>query len=605
MRGPARCRDGLDRRQRGGQPLEVGQLPLDEHRRRRSPRAAICSARYPSARPGRSVATAARGRRDPGMRSRSSRWNVPPEAVARSAVIAETMLPAAPVIRKTESLASSIAPGGVRRPGGTADVASPTPQRWPSTWPISTQPGSDSVSSIRTSASAAVLRLAREVDGLDQDVGALALVGLGEADTVPPSGAVAPASSYPWCPPRRVPTTRNGLASITWWNSACSATTRRRSASRQQARSMSPSGSLIVEGGQPVDAGQRCVGRPLLDLREQVVGGGGGSDGEHVSAAPGELLDQRCRHRRRRGRPGSARLRRARRRSGCTPPGRGRRAGIGTRRGRASTAAKSPTNSAALDARSGVRLSAWPAGVRCGWVDGGGCTGWMPVLSRTQPMTWVRVGKSRRARFSSRSTLNRSRTAAKTSACLTVSTPRSASRSRSRSSSSGWVAGHLGHDPDDGVGDLVGGRGCRAAGAGAPARAAAAAGAAAGAAAAGWMPVLSRTQPMTWVRVGKSRRARFSSRSTLNRSRTAANTSACLTVSTPRSASRSRSRSSSFGGVAGHLGHDPDDGVGDLVSRRVAAGRRRGGATGVAAGWRGGRRGGGGLGCRSCRGPSR
>src|SRR3954470_1064254 len=51
--------------------------------------------------------------------------------------------------------------------------------------------------------------------------------------------------------------------------------------------------------------------------------------------------------------------------------------------------------------------------------------------------------------------------------------------------------------------------------------------------AAGSTPVLSRTQAITWPRVGKSRRATLSSRSTLNRSRTAANTSACLTVSTP------------------------------------------------------------------------
>jgi hypothetical protein len=48
--------------------------------------------------------------------------------------------------------------------------------------------------------------------------------------------------------------------------------------------------------------------------------------------------------------------------------------------------------------------------------------------------------------------------------------------------------------------------------------------------------------------VGKSRSCRFSSRSIPYRSRTAANTSACLTVSTPRSASRSRSSSSSSGG---------------------------------------------------------
>ena len=56
------------------------------------------------------------------------------------------------------------------------------------------------------------------------------------------------------------------------------------------------------------------------------------------------------------------------------------------------------------------------------------------------------------------------------------------------------------------------------------------------------------TQPITCVNVGKSRNDNVSSRSTPNCCRTAANTSACLTVSTPRSASRSRSRSNSSGG---------------------------------------------------------
>ena len=61
----------------------------------------------------------------------------------------------------------------------------------------------------------------------------------------------------------------------------------------------------------------------------------------------------------------------------------------------------------------------------------------VPGVSRIQPATWFRVGKSRSWRVASRSTPYSWRTAAKTSACLTVSTPRSASRSRSGSSSSG------------------------------------------------------------------------------------------------------------------------------------------------------------------------
>ncbi len=54
---------------------------------------------------------------------------MPPEAFARSAVIAETMLPAAPVIRNTESLPSSIAPGRGASAAGNGWVLRPTPQR--------------------------------------------------------------------------------------------------------------------------------------------------------------------------------------------------------------------------------------------------------------------------------------------------------------------------------------------------------------------------------------------------------------------------------------------------------------------------------------------
>ena len=53
----------------------------------------------------------------------------------------------------------------------------------------------------------------------------------------------------------------------------------------------------------------------------------------------------------------------------------------------------------------------------------------------------------------------------------------------------------------------------------------------------------SRANLITWAKVGNSRSLRFSSRGMLYAARTAANISACLTVSMPRSASRSRSRS--------------------------------------------------------------
>ena len=52
------------------------------------------------------------------------------------------------------------------------------------------------------------------------------------------------------------------------------------------------------------------------------------------------------------------------------------------------------------------------------------------------------------------------------------------------------------------------------------------------------------TNPTTCFSVGKSRSFRFSCRGMSKASRTAANVSACFTVSTPRSASRSRSMSS-------------------------------------------------------------
>ena len=66
----------------------------------------------------------------------------------------------------------------------------------------------------------------------------------------------------------------------------------------------------------------------------------------------------------------------------------------------------------------------------------------------------------------------------------------------------------------------------------------------------------SRANLITWARVGKSRSLRFSSRGMLYAARTAANISACLTVSTPRSASRSRSEIQHVFRIAGLLGHD-------------------------------------------------
>ena len=101
---------------------------------------------------------------------------MPPDAAARSAVIADTMLPAPPVTQKTVSARSA------RSGSGSASRSTrPTDQRSSPAWPTSTTPGSRRVSSIRISASGGGLAARREVDGLDQRVGSLARERLDEA----------------------------------------------------------------------------------------------------------------------------------------------------------------------------------------------------------------------------------------------------------------------------------------------------------------------------------------------------------------------------------------------------------------------------------------
>ena len=119
--------------------------------------------------------------------------------------------------------------------------------------------------------------------------------------------------------------------------------------------------------------------------------------------------------------------------------------------------------------------------------------------------------------------------------------------------------------------------------------------------------VVVQTNRMTWRSVGKSRSFRFSWRGMSKASRTAANVSACFTVSTPRSASRSRSspacpagsrssrpRSRSPGGPASAAarrsprrgGLDRGEAARPLAARRATgvAGRDGGGAAGASAG---------------------
>ena len=122
--GAAGRLDGLDRGECGVEPFEAGQLALDGHRRRPS-RPPPSSARrsWPSGRRGRCGTPPGRGLRS-GAGVRSSRWKVPPEAAARSAVIAETMLPAAPVTTKTESAPSTMPRRGTASPSSAGNGAS-------------------------------------------------------------------------------------------------------------------------------------------------------------------------------------------------------------------------------------------------------------------------------------------------------------------------------------------------------------------------------------------------------------------------------------------------------------------------------------------------
>ena len=115
---------------------------------------------------------------------------MPPDAAARSAVIAETMLPAAPVTQKTVSV-----PSARSGSGSAGRSTSPTAQRRSSAWPTSTTPGSRRVSSIRMSASAAVLRLGGKSTALTRASERSRASALTKPVTAPPIAEVAPASS--------------------------------------------------------------------------------------------------------------------------------------------------------------------------------------------------------------------------------------------------------------------------------------------------------------------------------------------------------------------------------------------------------------------------
>ena len=132
-----------------------------------------------SGRRGRRRSGRGRGPAGSGSAARSSRWKVPPDAAARSATIAETMLPAAPVTTKTLSgpsvQARPVAAGSSRVDQGQGEALA-------ALQPISTAPGSRSVSRPAASrrrrpASAPVSKST----ALTSVVGPLAREGLGEA----------------------------------------------------------------------------------------------------------------------------------------------------------------------------------------------------------------------------------------------------------------------------------------------------------------------------------------------------------------------------------------------------------------------------------------
>ena len=197
-----------------------------------------------------------------GSGTRSSRWKVPPEASARSAVIAATMLPAAPVTTNVVSALSARAGSG-----STACSTRPTVHRRPSEYPISTAPGSDSVSRDQRLGERGGLAARLEVDRLDQQLLALAGQRLGEARDGSAhrrrrSGRVVAVAA--------TEARRRDQEGARAGNLVGERPHRRREQLHPHAQPLAPGGGierlqrpLVVEGGQPVDAVDRSLGRPL------------------------------------------------------------------------------------------------------------------------------------------------------------------------------------------------------------------------------------------------------------------------------------------------------------------------------------------------------
>ena len=399
------------------------------------------------------VASLAQERRRAGprgrQRTRSSRWNVPPLAAARSATMALVMPPAAPVTRNTDSR-PSVSPGAPSADGAlvqrdrpaqilvAADLDHAGVEERLLDERAATAPGSTPAAKSTALTSAA---------------GCSVCTPSRSPATAPPSGAVAPSvteaeagrpSASPRrgtgpCPPtascrarassRRGSSRASGSASRNASRSSVEERRLRRRARaarrrrRRRLRSPSLSARSSARRRRPASSAQRPP-TPCAASRSDERGRHAALVGGHDDARP----------RRRGDAGGQAHVeRRAQRGHGHAP-----RDAVGVREGNA------------------ARRRHWPgrphlsegSGRRGGTGHRGRRRRVLAVISGTP----AQVGPIGRARTSPRGAASGSRaasaspgagcrtpraTAAKVSACFTVSTPRSASRSRSSSSMSG------------------------------------------------------------------------------------------------------------------------------------------------------------------------
>ena len=291
-RGPGRF-DGSKRAQRRVGSLDPGQLPVDEGGRRPLPRRLEPledRALQPLLVGGEGADV---GISRVGGRTRSSRWNVPCDARARSAVIAVTMLPAAPVMAKTVSGPSSM-PAGV---GAESDL----PQRH-------RPPLAGAVADLDRAGVAQGLldeqvghrfrgRAHGDVDRLHQRVGVLAPERLGEAGhgaahrRLGTAGVVPVPAAEPGGRQEEGPWATDGVADVPQ---------RGVEELHAPAQQLPPAGQvecteqrLCVQGRKPVEAGDRTIGGERVEARGQVLGGGAPSTARTATPALLEAAGER------------------------------------------------------------------------------------------------------------------------------------------------------------------------------------------------------------------------------------------------------------------------------------------------------------------------